>query len=283
MPGTMLLEHDVEPGDVWRMCQAKDLPIQDWVKLAVKRARLTGAPAVFWLDEARAHDAQLHRQGAALPRGPRHRRPEIEIMSPVEATKFSLERIRRGEDTISVTGNVLRDYLTDLFPILELGTSAKMLSIVPAHERRRPLRDRRRRLGPEARAAARAGEPPALGLARGVPRAGQLLRAPRPDHRQRRRPRCWPTRSTRPPAGSSRRTGRHRARSARSTTAAATSTWPASGPRRWPARPRIPRWRRASPPWPRRWPTRRRPWSTSSWRSRAGPPTSAATTAPTSC
>ena len=129
--GTTLLEHDVEPGDVWRMCQAKDLPIQDWVKLAVKRARLTGAPAVFWLDEARAHDAQLIDKVRRYLGDHDTDGLQIEIMAPVDATRFSLERIRRGEDTISVTGNVLRDYLTDLFPILELGTSAKMLSIVP--------------------------------------------------------------------------------------------------------------------------------------------------------
>ncbi|MFF3125986.1 NADP-dependent isocitrate dehydrogenase [Streptomyces sp. NPDC057908] len=129
--GNAVLEQVVGAGDIFRMCQAKDLPIQDWVKLAVTRARATGVPAVFWLDEDRAHDAQLiakvktylaHHDTDGL---------QIEIMSPVKATAFSLERIRRGEDTISVTGNVLRDYLTDLFPILELGTSAKMLSIVP--------------------------------------------------------------------------------------------------------------------------------------------------------
>ena len=119
-----------------------------------------------------------------------------EILAPVEATRFSLERIRRGEDTISVTGNVLRDYLTDLFPILEVGTSAKMLSIVPLHERRRPVRDRRRRLGAEARAAVREGGPPALGLARRVPGAGRLARAPRRALRQRRGARCSARRST---------------------------------------------------------------------------------------
>ena len=129
--GAVLLEHDVEQGDIWRMCQVKDLPIQDWVKLAVNRARATGAPAVFWLDETRAHDAEIIAKvrrylGAVDTDG-----LQIEIMAPVDAIAFSLDRIRRGEDTISVTGNVLRDYLTDLFPILELGTSAKMLSIVP--------------------------------------------------------------------------------------------------------------------------------------------------------
>jgi isocitrate dehydrogenase len=129
--GATLLEHQVEPGDVWRMCQTKDVPIRDWVKLAVKRARLSGAPAVFWLDEGRAHDAQLIAKVRRYLGDHDTEGLQIEIMPPIEATGFSLERIRRGEDTISVTGNVLRDYLTDLFPILELGTSAKMLSIVP--------------------------------------------------------------------------------------------------------------------------------------------------------
>ncbi|MFF3399562.1 NADP-dependent isocitrate dehydrogenase [Streptomyces sp. NPDC002659] len=129
--GDVVLEQTVGAGDIFRMCQAKDLPIQDWVKLAVTRARATGAPAVFWLDESRAHDAQLIKKVKAYLADHDTDGLQIEIMSPVEATKFSLERIRRGEDTISVTGNVLRDYLTDLFPILELGTSAKMLSVVP--------------------------------------------------------------------------------------------------------------------------------------------------------
>ncbi|MEV7089117.1 NADP-dependent isocitrate dehydrogenase [Streptomyces sp. NPDC093085] len=129
--GVAVLEQPVAAGDIFRMCQTKDLPIQDWVKLAVGRARATGNPAVFWLDEARAHDARLIEKVKAYL--PEHDTDglTVEILSPVEATAFSLERIRRGEDTISVTGNVLRDYLTDLFPILELGTSAKMLSVVP--------------------------------------------------------------------------------------------------------------------------------------------------------
>jgi len=129
--GAVLLEQAVETGDIFRMCQVKDAPIRDWVKLAVKRARSTGAPAVFWLNSERAHDAELIKKVNAYL--PDHDTDglEIKIMAPVEATKLSLERARNGEDTISVTGNVLRDYLTDLFPILELGTSAKMLSIVP--------------------------------------------------------------------------------------------------------------------------------------------------------
>jgi isocitrate dehydrogenase len=129
--GNALIEHKVGAGDIWRMCQTKDVPIRDWVKLAVSRARITGAPAVFWLDETRPHDANLIAKVRAYL--PEHDTTglEIKFMAPVEAIKFSLERIRRGEDTISVTGNVLRDYLTDLFPIMELGTSAKMLSVVP--------------------------------------------------------------------------------------------------------------------------------------------------------
>jgi len=129
--GEVLLEHMVEEGDIWRMCQTKDIPIQDWVKLAVTRARATGAKAVFWLDEARAHDAVLIRKVKQYL--PRHNTEglDIEIMKPVDACRVSCERARKGLDTISVTGNVLRDYNTDLFPILELGTSAKMLSIVP--------------------------------------------------------------------------------------------------------------------------------------------------------
>jgi isocitrate dehydrogenase len=128
---TILLEHQVEKGDIWRMCQTKDAPIQDWVKLAVNRARLTGTPAVFWLDPHRAHDAQIISKVEYYL--PQHdvKGLDIKILTPEDAIELSLERIKNGEDTISVTGNVLRDYLTDLFPILELGTSAKMLSIVP--------------------------------------------------------------------------------------------------------------------------------------------------------
>ena len=127
----VLLEQDVQEGDIFRMCQVKDAPIQDWVKLAVTRARATGVPAIFWLDEKRAHDAQLiQKVNAYLPEHDTNGL-EIKILDPVAATNYSLERIKEGLDTISVTGNVLRDYLTDLFPILELGTSAKMLSIVP--------------------------------------------------------------------------------------------------------------------------------------------------------
>jgi len=129
--GSVLMEFAVEAGDIWRMCQVKDAPIRDWVKLAVTRARATGWPAVFWLDAQRAHDAQLITKVKQYLGDHDTDGLQIEIMSPVEATKFTLARCKAGENTISVTGNVLRDYLTDLFPILELGTSAKMLSIVP--------------------------------------------------------------------------------------------------------------------------------------------------------
>ncbi|GAA3275912.1 NADP-dependent isocitrate dehydrogenase [Paenarthrobacter aurescens] len=129
--GNVLSEHQVFPGDIWRACQTKDIPVRDWVKLAVTRARASQTPAVFWLDETRAHDANLIAKVNEYLKEHDTEGLEIKILSPVEATAFTLERIRKGEDTISVTGNVLRDYLTDLFPILELGTSAKMLSIVP--------------------------------------------------------------------------------------------------------------------------------------------------------
>src|SRR5262245_3504745 len=129
--GKTLLEHQVEEGDIWRACQVKDAPIQDWVKLAVNRAKATGAPAIFWLDKTRAHDAELIKKVNRYLQDHDTKGLDIRIMSPAEATRFSLQRMKEGKDTISVTGNVLRDYLTDLFPILEIGTSAKMLSIVP--------------------------------------------------------------------------------------------------------------------------------------------------------
>jgi isocitrate dehydrogenase len=129
--GAVLMQHTVEEGDIWRGCQAKDLPIQDWVKLAVRRARATGAPAVFWLDKNRAHDAQMILKVEKYLKDHDTNGLEIKIMAPVDAMQFTCERAKAGKDTITVTGNALRDYLTDLFPILELGTSAKMLSIVP--------------------------------------------------------------------------------------------------------------------------------------------------------
>jgi isocitrate dehydrogenase len=132
--GTTLMQHAVEQGDIWRMCQTKDLPIRDWVKLAVNRARATGNPAIFWLDKNRAHDANVIARVETCLQDHDTAGLDIQIMPPVDAMRYTLTRVRAGEDTISVTGNVLRDYLTDLFPILELGTSAKMLSIVPLLE-----------------------------------------------------------------------------------------------------------------------------------------------------
>jgi len=129
--GHILLEHKVETGDIWRMCQTKDIAIQDWVKLAVNRAKSTGQPAIFWLDKNRAHDANIIKKAETYLKDHDTGGLQIKIMSPVDAIRYTLDRVRAGENTISVTGNVLRDYLTDLFPILELGTSAKMLSIVP--------------------------------------------------------------------------------------------------------------------------------------------------------
>ncbi len=129
--GNVLLENKVEQGDIWRMCQTKDLPIQDWVKLAINRARATGQPAIFWLDKNRAHDSNLIAIVEGYLKTHDTSGLDIQIMSPVNAIRYTLQRVKAGENTISVTGNVLRDYLTDLFPILELGTSAKMLSIVP--------------------------------------------------------------------------------------------------------------------------------------------------------
>ena len=129
--GNTLLDHQVGKGDIWRMCQVKDGPIQNWIKLAVIRARLTDTPAVFWLNKDRAHDNELIKKVNKYLPDHDTKGVDIRIMAPTEATRFSLDRMKEGKDTISVTGNVLRDYLTDLFPILELGTSAKMLSIVP--------------------------------------------------------------------------------------------------------------------------------------------------------
>jgi isocitrate dehydrogenase len=129
--GAVVFEHDVEQGDIWRMCQTKDIPIRDWVRLAVSRARATGNPAVFWLDSARAHDANIISKVNTYLADHDTNGLDISIKTPQEAVRYSMERARAGKDTISVTGNVLRDYLTDMFPILELGTSAKMLSIVP--------------------------------------------------------------------------------------------------------------------------------------------------------
>ena len=185
--GRTLLEHPVEEGDIWRACQTKDIAVRDWVKLAVSRSRASGAPAVFWLDRDRAHDAELIRKVERYLQDEDTTGLQIEILSPVDAMHFSLERIRRGEDTISVTGNVLRDYLTDLFPILEIGTSARMLSIVPLLNGGGLFETGAGGSAPEARPAVREGGPPALGLARRVPRARGVPAAPGRAVRQLRR------------------------------------------------------------------------------------------------
>ena len=222
------------------MCQTKDVPIRDWVKLAVNRARATGDPAVFWLDETRPHDANLIAKVRAYL--PEHDTDglQIEIMAPEQATAFSLERIRRGENTISVTGQ--RAARLPDRPVPDPGARHERQDAVgrPADRRRRHVRDRRRRLGAEARPAAAQGELPALGQPGRVPGAGGQLRAPGADVRATRAPRSWPTRSTGPPARSSTRTSRRAAAWAASTIAAATSTWRCTGPRSWPTQTQDP-------------------------------------------
>lgn len=278
--GEAVLEQTVGAGDIFRMCQTKDAPIKDWVKLAVTRARATGNPAVFWLDEERAHDARLIEKVQAYL--PEHDTEglEIKILSPVEATRFSLERIRRGEDTISVTGNVLRDYLTDLFPILELGTSAKMLSVVPLMNGG-GLFETGAAAPPRSTSSSSSRRTTSAGTASVSsspwPSASSTSRRPPATPA----PRCWPTPWTAPPAPSSTRTSRPAASSAASTTAAATSTSPCTGRRSWPSRPTTPSSPRPSRRWPRPSPSRRGR-SSPSWRpSRASRSTSAATTSPT--
>jgi isocitrate dehydrogenase len=160
------MSHEVAAGDIWRACQTKDVPVRDWVKLAVTRARLSDTPAVFWLDETRAHDRNIKSKVEEYLTDHDTEGLDIRIMNPVEATQFSIDRIREGKDTISVTGNVLRDYNTDLFPILELGTSAKMLSVVPLIAGGGLFETGAGGSAPKHVAAARRGEPPALGLPR---------------------------------------------------------------------------------------------------------------------
>ena len=172
--GKTLLEQSVERGDIFRACQTKDEPVRDWVKLGVTRARATGTPAVFWLDPDRGHDAQIIQKVKTYLADHDLSGLEIKILKPVDAMKFSLERIRRGEDTISVTGNVLRDYLTDLFPILELGTSARMLSIVPLLQGGQLFETGAGGSAPKHVQQLRERRSSALGLARGVLRAGAI-------------------------------------------------------------------------------------------------------------
>lgn len=248
--GKLLLEQSVEAGDIWRMCQAKDAPIQDWVKLAVNRARATNTPAVFWLDPARAHDAQVIAKVERYLKDYDTSGLDIRILSPVEATRFSLARIREGKDTISVTGNVLRDYLTDLFPIMELGTSAKMLSIVPLMS------------GGGLFETGAGGSAPKhvqqfleegylrwdslgefLALAASLEHLGNATRT--------RKRLSWPAPWTRLPARFSITTNRRHVRLARSITAVATSTWHSTGPRHWQRKPRTRNCKPSSPALPR--------------------------------
>ncbi len=278
--GDVLIEHAVEAGDIWRACQTKDEPIRDWVKLAVTRARATGVPAIFWLDERRAHDANLIAKVDQYL--PEHdiEGLDIRVMAPAEATAFSLERIRQGLDTISVTGNVLRDYNTDLFPILELGTSAKMLSIVPLMNGGGLFETGAGGSAPStcsswSRRTTCAGT--AWVSSSPWPPASSTSRRPRTTPA----PRSWPTPSTAPPEPSSTRTARRDASWARSTTGARTSTSRSTGPRSWRSRPRTPSWRRPSTTSPRGCAaTRRRSWTSCS-PCRAPRRTSGATTAPT--
>ena len=283
--GNVLIEHDVNPGDIWRACQTKDVPIRDWVKLAVTRARATGSPAIFWLDETRAHDANLiAKVNEYLPDSDLVGDTDgldISIKSPEDAIKVSVDRIRKGEDTISVTGNVLRDYLTDLFPILELGTSAKMLSVVPLIN------------GGGLFETGAGGSAPKhvqqlvkenylrwdslgefLALAESFEKFAEVTDNPKAKVLGLALDRATGTwlnenRSPGPQA-------RHR-----STTAAATSTWRSTGPASWPSRPTTPSWPTRSPRSPRPSARTRRRSPRSCSTSRARPPTSAATTAPT--
>lgn len=246
--GRTLLEQNVEAGDIFRMCQTKDAPIQDWVKLAVNRARASATPAIFWLDPMRAHDGVVIEKVQAYLKDHDTSGLDIRIMSPVDAMKFTLDRTREGKDTISVTGNVLRDYLTDLFPIMELGTSAKMLSIVPlmnggglfetgaggsAPKHVQQLLEENF-LRWDSWANSWPWPPP---LSIWVLLTTTLKRW------------FWPRPWTRPPASSWTTTNRHRVKSATSTTAAATSTWRCTGLKPWPPRAKILHCKRSLASW----------------------------------
>ena len=188
--GAALMTHEVAAGDIFRACQAKDAPIRDWVQLAVRRSRESGMPAVFWLDESRAHDRNLIEKVNAYLADEDTEGLDLQIMSPIEATEHTLARVRRGEDTISVTGNVLRDYLTDLFPIMELGTSAKMLSVVPLMNGGGLFETGAGGSAPKHVQQPRRGGLPALGLPRRVPGAGRVAAPPGSHRGQRSCPRA---------------------------------------------------------------------------------------------
>ncbi len=236
--GKTLLEHKVEEGDIWRMCQVKDAPIQDWVKLAVTRAKATGAPAIFWLDKTRAHDAELITKVERYLKDHDTKGLDIRIMTPAEATRLSLERIKEGKDTISVTGNVLRDYLTDLFPILEIGTSAKMLSIVPLLNGGGLFETGAGGSAPKhVQQFQEEGYLRWDSLGEFLALAASLEHLAKVANNQRRR--FWRTRSIRPTRSSWRATSHRPARSVRSITAAAISISRCTGRRHWPNRRRI--------------------------------------------
>ncbi len=246
----------MEAGDIFRMCQVKDAPIQDWVKLAVNRARLSDTPAVFWLDKNRAHDREIIDKVDRYLKDHDTSGLDIRIMAPLDAMRFSLERIRQGKDTISVTGNVLRDYLTDLFPILELGTSAKMLSIVPLMDGGGLFETGAGGSAPKHVQQFQEegylrwdslGEFLALGVS--LEHLGQVSRT--------RRPRFWRRRWTRQTPRSLRTIDLRPARWAKSTIAAATSTSRCIGRRRWPRRRRTRNFRRGSLLSPKRLPRTR--------------------------
>jgi isocitrate dehydrogenase len=249
--GEVLLTQNVEQGDIWRMCQVKDAAIRDWVKLAVTRARNSGMPAVFWLDPYRPHENEVIKKVQTYLKDHDTSGLHIEIMSQVRAMRYTLERVIRGLDTISVTGNILRDYLTDLFPIMELGTSAKMLSIVPLmagggmyetgaggsapKHVQQLVEENHLRWDSLGEFLALAVSLEDLGIKTGNEKA-----------------KLWPRRWMRPPASCWTTTRAHRPRPASSTTAAASSTSPCTGPRPWPRRRKTRHWPNTSRRWPRR-------------------------------
>jgi isocitrate dehydrogenase len=278
--GEVLLSQDVGEGDIWRMCQVKDAAIRDWVKLAVNRARNSGMPVVFWLDQYRPHEAQLITKVKMYLHEHNTAGLDIQIMSQVRAMRYTLERVVRGLDTISATGNILRDYLTDLFPIMELGTSAKMLSIVPLmagggmYETGAPAARRPSMCSSWWKKTTCAG-------IRWVNswrwRSRWKTSASRPATP---RPRCWRRRWTRPPASCWTTTRAQAPGPASSTTAAASSIWRCTGRRRWPRRPTTRPWPPGSPHWPSSWPRTKKPSWTSWPPCRASRSISAATTCP---
>ena len=254
--GETLLEHAVSAGDIWRMCQTKDAArFRNGFAWRSRAREKRIRPAVFWLDETRAHDAEVLRKVRPALDALDTEGVQIEILDVAEAARFTLERARAGKDTISVTGNVLRDYLTDLFPILELGTSAKMLSIVPLMQGGGLFETGAGGSAPRARPAVPRGEPSPLGLARRVPRARPVVRAARRKAMATGARSCWRTRSTARSAACSRRIARRRARSASSTTEALTSIWPCTGRGSWPTRATTPIWPIGSSRWPTGSPT----------------------------